>query len=280
MKRTCIIGWPIAHSRSPLIHNHWMKQYGIDSVYERVAIAPDQLADFIRTLPQSDYLGCNVTIPHKERAFELATWRDEVSSRLMATNTLYVRNGELHATSTDGEGFIASLQESHAGLQLQGAHVVVLGAGGSARSIIGALLDHGVARIGIINRTAERVLALQKSFGPLLHHIGKQQEAEGLARCSILVNTTSLGMERQPELDFDVGQLAPECLVVDIVYTPLKTRLLRRAEQRGLPVVGGLGMLLHQAVRGFELWYGVRPQVTEELKSLIEADVRRTETGA
>lgn len=277
MKRTCIIGWPIAHSRSPLIHGYWMKQHGIDSEYVKLAVPPEQLAEFINALPESGYLGCNVTIPHKEAAFQLATVRDEVSSRLGAANTLYVRDRTVHCTSTDGQGFIASLRHAHPDLQLHGANVVMLGAGGSARSIIPALLDQGVARIGLINRTVERVAVLKASFGADLVHISADNEDTALAACDILINTTSLGMQGQPPLIFDVARLGEQCLVADIVYTPLKTRLLLDAEARGLRTVGGLGMLLHQAVRGFELWYGVRPQVTNELWSLIAADVRKSE---
>lgn len=279
MKKTCIIGWPIAHSRSPLIHNYWMKHYGIDSLYEKIAVPPEQVADFIRTLPGSDYLGCNVTLPHKEAAFQNAVVRDSISTRLSAANTLYLRDGVVNCTSTDGEGFIASMLQAHPQLQLQGANVVMLGAGGSARSIIPSLLDHGVASIGIVNRTADRVIALQQSFGETLSHLAGEAEQAALASCNILINTTSLGMQGQPQLDFDVAQLQRDCLVADIVYTPLRTSLLRNAEARGLPVVGGLGMLLHQAVRGFELWYGVRPEVTDELWSLIAKDVRASETA-
>jgi len=280
MKKTCIIGWPIAHSRSPLIHNYWLRLHGIDSVYEKLAVEPQHLTEFMRQLPESNYLGCNVTIPHKERAFELAAVRDTLSSRLGAANTFYVRNDVVHCTSTDGEGFIANLHQVQAGLDLRNMRVVMLGAGGSARSIIPALLDEGVTSIGIINRTAERVESLRRSFGPLLCYVDDTMMETALADCDLLINTTSLGMQGQPPLQFDVARLKQACLVVDIIYTPLQTRLLRDAQKRGLRTVGGLGMLLHQAVRGFELWYGVRPQVTPELWSLIEADVRRTESSA
>jgi shikimate dehydrogenase len=280
MKKTCVIGWPIAHSRSPLIHNYWLKLYGIDSVYEKVSVPPEQLVEFVQQLPKSDYLGCNVTIPHKESAFELAAVRDPLSSRLSAANTLYVRNGAVHCTSTDGEGFIANLCQQQTGLILTDSKAVVLGAGGSARSIIPALLDQGVASIGIINRTAERVDALKESFGTLLYHVEDSARQAALASCDVLVNTTSLGMQGQPPLDFDVTLLKNSCLVIDIIYTPLETRLLRDAKKLGLRTVGGLGMLLHQAVRGFELWYGVQPEVTPQLWSLIEADVRRAEASA
>ncbi len=272
MKKTCVIGWPVSHSRSPLIHNFWMKQYSIDSLYEKLAVPPQDLAAFIHNLPQSDYLGCNVTIPHKEAAFRLVDIPADIAMRLEAANTVYLRNGKICATNTDGEGFIASLRQAFPAVNLHGAEVVVLGAGGSAKSVIAALLAEGVARISIVNRTVERVQALQQSFGPQLQHI--RDDGEAINTCDLLVNTTSLGMDNQPDLEFAVRQLKPGCLVVDIIYAPLKTKLLQDAERRGLKTLNGLGMLLHQAVRGFELWYGVRPEVTSELYDLVEQDVR------
>lgn len=272
MKKTCVIGWPISHSRSPLIHNFWMKQHSIDSLYEKLAVPPQDLAAFIHNLPQSDYLGCNVTIPHKEAAFRLVDIPADIAMHLEAANTVYLRNGKICATNTDGEGFIASLRQAFPAVNLHGAEVVVLGAGGSAKSVIAALLAEGVARISIVNRTVERIQALQQSFGPQLQHI--HDAGEAVNACDLLVNTTSLGMDNQPRLKFDVHQLKPNCLVVDIIYAPLKTKLLQDAETRGLKTLNGLGMLLHQAVRGFELWYGVRPEVTSELYDLVAQDVK------
>ena len=273
MKKSCVIGWPIAHSRSPIIHNYWLKSHGIDSRYEKLPVEPADLASFIANLPRSDLLGCNVTIPHKEAASGLADVVDEKVQRLGAANTLYVRDGKVHATNTDGEGFIASLKQDHPGHELKDSRVVLIGAGGAARAIIDALLAQGVARIDIINRSLDRIAPLQNTFGPKVFSVQPEQQQFILESAGLLVNTTSLGMEHQPPLDLDVNLLPTHCLVADIVYTPLKTQLLERAEARGLPILKGLGMLLHQAVRGFELWYGVRPEVTEELTRLVEDDV-------
>lgn len=275
MKKTCVIGWPIAHSRSPIIHNYWLKQHGIDSLYEKRPVEPGQLAHFIASLPESNLLGCNVTIPHKEKAYACAEVVDDKVRRLGAANTLYVRNGKVHATNTDGEGLIASLRQDHPEFKLNGVKAVVLGAGGAARAIIDALLTAHVAEVAVINRSVDRIAPLQQIFGKQVIAVQPGHERFALESTGLLVNTTSLGMEHQPPLSLDVSQLSNHCLVADIVYTPLKTELLKRAELRGLPILKGLGMLLHQAVRGFELWYGVRPEVTQELTALVEADVMK-----
>ena len=273
MKKTCVIGWPIAHSRSPIIHNYWLKQHGIDSRYDKLPVEPAKVVEFIKTLPGSDLLGCNVTIPHKEAAFNGADVIDEKVQRLGAANTLYVRDGKVHATNTDGEGFIASLYQDHPGRKLEGSKAVILGAGGASKSVIDAMLSEGVSEVFVINRSFERIVPLLNIFGSRLLAVEPGQEQFALESADLLVNTTSLGMEHQPPLELDVQVLQQDCLVADIVYTPLKTELLKRASARGLPILKGLGMLLHQAVRGFELWYGVRPTVTPELTALVEADV-------
>lgn len=275
MKKTCVIGWPIAHSRSPLIHNYWMKQHGIPSLYEKLPVEPPSVADFVRALPASDYLGCNVTIPHKENAAQQAAVVDDKVRKLGAANTLYVRDGKVHATNTDGEGFMASLRHDHPTYTFLGKRVVLLGAGGASRAIIDSLLGEGVAEIHIINRSIGRVVPLRETFGPKVMAVQPEHQQSLLESADLLVNTTSLGMEHEPPLTLDVNLLPATCLVADIVYTPLKTDLLVRAEQRGLAIVKGLGMLLHQAVRGFELWYGIRPAVTDDLTALVEADVLR-----
>lgn len=275
MIRACVIGWPIAHSRSPLIHGHWLEKYAIQGAYEKKAVEPQHLKDFLNNLAHHGYAGCNVTIPHKEAAFHIAR-PDALATRLGAANTLYLRDGILHATSTDGEGFMASLKADAPGLVLVGKSALVIGAGGAARAIILALLDHGIGHIDLVNRTPERARELSRHFGNRVTPIAWDRLEQALENQSLLVNTTSLGMAGQPTLAIRLDRLPLEAAVADIVYVPLETPLLKQAALRGHPTSGGLGMLLHQAVAGFELWFGTRPQVTPELRALVEADVRKT----
>ncbi len=275
MKKACVIGWPIAHSRSPLIHAYWLKKYGIDAVYEKKAVEPKDVAHFIASLAASEFAGCNVTIPHKEAAFQAVAEVDQIAGRLGAVNTVYFKNGVICGTNTDGEGFTASLRHSHPGFNLTDKSAIIIGAGGAAKAIIGALQDEGVAKIGIINRTPERIRDLQVKFGAGILEISESIFNASLESCGLLVNTTSQGMEGQPLLDLKIQSLNPDALVADIVYAPLETAFLARARLRGNPVLGGLGMLLHQAVRGFELWFGVKPDVTLELYELIAADIQK-----
>lgn len=277
MKKACVIGWPIAHSRSPLIHTYWLKKYCIDAVYEKKAVEPKDVAPFIANLAASEFTGCNVTIPHKETAFQAVAKADEIASRLGAVNTVYIKDGVVCGTNTDGEGFVASLRHSHPAFDLRGKTAVIIGAGGAAKAIIGALLDEGVKQIGIINRTRQRVHDLRHQFGSDIHEIGENIPNDALRSCGLLVNTTSQGMEGQPSLNMEIYDLDRSALVADLVYTPLETAFLEKARKQGNPVLGGLGMLLHQAVRGFELWFGVKPDVTAELYTLIAADVHKAD---
>lgn len=275
MKKACVIGWPIAHSRSPLIHTYWLKKYGIDAVYEKKPVEPKNVTQFIANLAGSEFVGCNVTIPHKETAFLAVSETDLIANRLSAVNTVYIRNDKVCGTNTDGEGFIASLRHAHPAFDLRGKTAAIIGAGGAAKAIIGALLDEGIRKIGVINRTRERIHNLEAQFGSGIYEIGETISNDALRSCGLLVNTTSQGMEGQPLLELEIQNLNPDALVADIVYTPLETTFLAKAKQRGNPVLGGLGMLLHQAVRGFELWFGVKPEVTAELYELIAADVQK-----
>jgi shikimate dehydrogenase len=275
MKKACVIGWPIAHSRSPLIHNYWLKKYGIDAVYEKKAVEPKNAAQFIADLAASEFIGCNVTIPHKETTFQAVAEADEIASRLGAVNTVYIKDGMVCGTNTDGEGFIASLRYAYPPFELRNKTAVIIGAGGAAKAIIGALLDEGVEKIGIINRTRARIHDLQVQFGSGVYEINEANSDGALKNCGLLVNTTSQGMEGQTPLELEIQSLNPNALVADIVYAPLETAFLAKARQQGNPVLGGLGMLLHQAVRGFELWFGVKPDVTAGLYELIAADVQK-----
>ncbi len=273
MKKACVIGWPIGHSRSPLIHNYWLKHYGINGIYERLPVEAANLPAFLMGFANAGYAGCNVTLPHKEAAFQLVRAADENTRRLGVVNTVYMRDGHLFGTSTDGEGFIANLYAGAPALKLKNSRAVVLGAGGAAMAIVGALLDEGVAEIGLANRSFDRSQLLRRNFGSLVKPANWRDRDDILSDCAVLVNTTSLGMGGQPPLEIGLAKLPAHAVVSDIVYFPLETTLLRRAAQLGLATVGGLGMLLHQAVRGFELWFGTRPTVTQPLYDLVAHDI-------
>jgi shikimate dehydrogenase len=271
--KACVIGWPISHSRSPLIHGYWLKQYGIDGSYTRQPVEPSALGAFLGALPTAGYAGCNVTIPHKENTCRLVLPADETTERLGAVNTVFVREGKVFGTNTDGEGFINSLYKSAPRVSLGNSRAVVLGAGGASLAVVNAILEQGASEVAVANRTIEKAHALRQRFGSRVVPLAWEKMADQLSECSLLVNTTSLGMTGQPELDVDLSRLSPSAVVSDIVYTPLRTKLLQDAARRGNVVVEGLGMLLHQAVRGFSLWFGVTPDVTRELHALVARDI-------
>jgi shikimate dehydrogenase len=272
-RKACVIGWPISHSRSPLIHGYWLKRYGIDGSYERLPVPPDELQDFFNELGQKGYAGCNVTLPHKEGAFRAVRIADDATTRLGAVNTVFLRDGELWGTNTDGEGFLANLSSYVPAWQALDRGIVILGAGGAARAIVGALLDAGSRQLIVVNRTLARAEEFRRDFGQRVVPRDWSGVEQSLGDADLLVNTTSLGMTGQPALELGLDRLPGSAIVADIVYTPLETDLLIRARARGNVVVPGLGMLLHQAVRGFELWFGQRPQVTAELHDLIARDI-------
>ncbi len=273
MIKACVIGWPISHSRSPLIHGFWLKQHWIEGSYTRQPVKPEALAEFLSDLSSAGYAGCNVTIPHKENAFGLVKIADEGTRRIGAVNTVYVNGTETFGTNTDGEGFINSLNQSVPGLSLRDTRVVVLGAGGASLAIVNAVLEQGASEVAVANRTEEKALMLRRRFGSRVVPLAWDRTSTALSECRLLVNTTSLGMAGQPEIKLDLSRLPTSAVVTDIVYTPLRTKLLVEAASRGNIVVEGLGMLLHQAVRGFSLWFGVTPQVTPELYTLVARDI-------
>lgn len=270
-RAACLIGWPAAHSRSPLIHHYWLRKLGIEGGYNIEAVPPEGFAEFVLHLSTHGFIGANVTIPHKERALALSV-PDERARAVGAANTLWYEGGELRSTNTDVEGFINNLDASAAGWD-QATEALVLGAGGSARAVLFGLLDRGFQRIHLVNRSSERARGLANQFGARVEPASWDAVADLLPRAGLLVNTTSLGMHGQPALALDIGLLPQNAAVADLVYVPLKTPLLAAAETRGLKTADGLGMLLHQAVRGFELWFDQRPQVTPELRALAEADL-------
>jgi shikimate dehydrogenase len=275
-KTAFVCGWPVAHSRSPIIHNFWIKQHNINGEYIKHAASPKNFPLFINTLIENNYLGGNVTIPHKESAFELVEHLDAAAKRLGAVNTLWVENGELYGANTDGYGFLANLNQFAAGWDnsdKKQQSVIVLGAGGAARGIIDAIVSRGFQNIKIVNRTISRAENLASAFDEGITAHGWQELPSLLVDTGLLVNTTSLGMEGKPPLEIDLDPAPSNCLVNDIVYVPLQTPLLKRSASRGLRTVDGLGMLLHQAVPGFEKWFGVRPEVTDELRRLVIEDL-------
>lgn len=270
-KAVCVIAWPAGHSRSPLIHNYWIKQHKLDAEYRREAVPPEKFADFVKSLRTNGYVGANITVPHKETALKLSE-PDDRARAVGAANTLWYGDGKLCSTNTDVEGFLANLDATTPGWDRGLSTAVVLGAGGGARAVIFALLAREVSRVYVINRTEARAKALQKKFGARVQ-VARWDETTGLlGGAGLLVNTTTLGMVGQPPLEFNL-RAPPSMVVADLVYDPLVTGLLASARARGLRTADGLGMLLHQAVRGFELWFGVRPEVTTELRALVEADL-------
>jgi shikimate dehydrogenase len=272
-RRACVIGWPVAHSRSPLIHGYWLKHYGLDGSYGREAVAPEDLAGFLRHLNGLGYVGCNVTLPHKEAAYDLVEVLDRTTRSIRAVNTIYVEGDRLVGLNSDAYGFAAHLRSVLPYWRGHGTRALVLGAGGAARAIVAALLDEGVSHVAIANRTAARGSALAEHFGAKVTALAWSAIPRQLPDCDLVVNTTVLGMAGQPALEIDLEGLPLSAAVADIVYVPLDTDLLKKARTRGHPVVDGLGMLLHQAVPGFEVWFGVRPEVTQELRNVIEADL-------
>lgn len=273
-RAACLIGWPAAHSRSPLIHHYWLRTLGLEGGYNIEAIPPEGFAEFVLHLSTHGFVGANVTIPHKERAVAL-TKPDARARAVGAANTLWYEDGELRSTNTDIEGFINNLDACAPGWNAATNDALVLGAGGSSRAVVFGLIERGVKRVHVANRTVERARALADQFGDRVHPVSWDSIGDLLPRVDLLVNTTSLGMHGQPALEIDVGRLPPHAVVADLVYVPLQTPLLAAARARGLKTADGLGMLLHQAVRGFELWFGQRPKVTPELRALIEADLTK-----
>jgi shikimate dehydrogenase len=273
-KAACVIGWPVEHSRSPLIHEYWIRQFGLQAAYRREAVPPDRFAEFVAHLAERGYVGANVTVPHKEAALELSK-PDALAQAVGAANTLWLDDGVLRATNTDVEGFVASLDAGVADWAEGLESAVVLGAGGAARAIVFGLIERGVHHIHVANRSPERAAALQQRFGDRVVPCGWERRNDLLTGAGLVVNTTTLGLEGQPRLAIDLAPLAATAVVVDVVYAPLVTPLLTAARARGLRTVDGLGMLLHQAAGAFARFFGLRPQVTQGLRTLVEADLMR-----
>ncbi len=274
--RAFVAGFPVAHSRSPLIHGHWLAGHGIVGTYLRHEVRPDGLAAFVACLKDGSqaFVGGNITIPHKEAIFALADEADETARMIGVANTVWLDEGRLKATNTDAYGFAANLDQRHPGWD-RGRTAVVLGAGGASRAVIHALVERGFASIRIANRTLARARHVSDRFGERVSAHPLEDLPDLLVAADLFVNTSSLGMQggAVPEIDF--SPMAAEAIVTDIVYVPLLTPILAQARAQGRTVADGLGMLLHQAVPGFEIWFGTRPAVTEELRNLVIADMDR-----
>jgi shikimate dehydrogenase len=273
MRHACVIGWPIEHSRSPAIHGYWLRHYAIQGTYTKRAVAPGDLEAFLQSLAAQNLAGCNVTIPHKEAAFRLADVREPSAVAVRAANTLWLADGKLCAANTDTYGYMTYLAGQAPEWRHRDAPVCILGAGGAARAIVFGFLEAGVSEIRVFNRSADRAEALARDFGPRVKPFEWQERSRASTEATVLVNTTSLGLKGEGALGIDFTDFHPDCIISDIVYVPLETALIRDARRHGLKTVDGLGMLLHQAVPGFERWFGVRPDVTNELYETIAAGI-------
>jgi len=279
-RKVCVIGWPVEHSRSPMIHNTWLQRHGIEGEYTKLAVKPEELLDTLRYLPNLGFRGANVTVPHKEAAFEaLQPFVDPPAERLQAVNTIYrdPDTGEIRGTNTDGAGFWAHLNQSVHGFS--GKTAVVLGAGGAARAIVDVLETEGRMKVRLVNRTVARAASMVADIDAKATVYGWDQLPAALEGADLLVNTTTLGMDGQPPLDIDLTPLPDHAVVYDIVYVPLETPLLTQARNRGLATVDGLGMLLWQAAPGFAKWFGVDISADDvaAARALVEADLEKKE---
>lgn len=279
-RKAFVVGHPIAHSRSPLIHNHWIAHYGLDGSYEKLDVAPEDFAAFLAAFPEEGFVGGNVTIPHKEAAFAGVARATERARQLGAVNTLWREDGVLWGDNTDITGYLDNLDAACGpDWAARAGSALVLGAGGAARAVVAGLIARGLSPIRLVNRTQARAQTLADIFAgylsasqTLIVH-GFDDLPDLLPQAGLIVNTTSLGMKGQPPLPLDLGACRDDAIVSDIVYVPLETPFLAMARARGLVCVDGLGMLLHQAVPGFERWFGIRPEVTPALRARVEADI-------
>jgi len=267
-----VLGWPVDHSRSPALHGYWLKTYGIDGSYLRLPVPPESLGQALGELHEKGFAGVNLTVPHKETAVSFLHGVTAEARQIGAVNTIFISaDGKLLGTNTDGYGFISSLTTSAPAWRPDAGPVVVLGAGGASRAVCFALINAGVREVRLINRTVARAEALTMAFGPRVIPLPWEKIRDALNDATLLVNTTTLGMQSQPPLDIDLSPLPPSAVVNDIVYVPLETPLLAAARRRGNTVVDGIGMLLYQAQPGFAGWFGIRPEVTPALRAHVLA---------
>jgi len=269
----CVMGWPVKQSRAPIIHGYWIEKHGLDADFRLEAVRPEEFPEFLSRLGDRGYVGGSATMPHKEMALKL-TEPDARATAIGAANVIWLDNGKLRSTNSDVVGFIAALDESAPGWDRRTEKAVVFGAGGAARSVVYGLLERGVSRIHVHNRTPAKAEALRDRFGPSVIPTTEHDLAAALDGAGLVANAASFGMVGYPHLDVDLGTVRDDAVVADVVYVPLETGLLKRARSRGLAVSDGLGMLLHQGVGCFEKWFGVRPVVTSDLRARVEQALR------
>jgi shikimate dehydrogenase len=269
-----VMGWPVLHSRSPMIHNYWLEEHGLTGRYVPLEIHPERLGPALRALAPLGFAGCNLTIPHKEHALSIVDEIDETARRIGAISCVTVRrDGSLHGSNNDAFGFIESLLEAHPDWRADLGPICVVGAGGGARAVVWSLAQRGAGEIRLVNRSFSRAQTLAGEFGAVVEPIHWGHRRDALEGVRLLVNATSSGMIGQPALDLDLARLPADALVADIVYTPLETPLLAAARRHGCATLNGLGMLLHQARPAWRAWFGVDPRVTRELRGLVERTI-------
>ncbi len=273
IRRACVLGHGIAYSRSPLIHTYWIKKYGLNAEYNICDLPEESLPGFVDSIRNGELAGCNVTIPYKQTVVRYLDEIDDAASTTGSVNTIYCRDGILRGTSTDGAGYLGHLKQVHPAFRLNNARVLILGAGGAARSIAHVLVKSGCSVIYVANRTAKKAHEIAGTHPSIVKALNWEQLSLKAGMVDLVINTTSLGMVGKQPLVFEVENTRPDCVISDIVYAPLETDLLTHARNLERPVLDGLGMLLHQAVPGFQLWFGVNPEVTGELRALIEQDL-------
>lgn len=270
-----VMGWPVMHSRSPMMHNYWFGQTGLPGKYVYLPLEPERLPAALRALPALNFAGCNLTIPHKLQAMEIVDEVDEVARKIGAISCVVVRkDGSLWGTNNDWRGFLGNLKESVPDWRAEAGPATLIGAGGGARAVAHALLSEGVSELRLVNRSRDRAESLAEAIGGPITVVPWNDRHDALYGATTVVNTTSCGMVGQPPLDVALDALAPDAVVADIIYTPLETEFLSRARVRGNRVVGGLGMLLHQGPPAWERWFGLSPTVTPELRAMMEASIR------
>ena len=273
------MGWPVDHSLSPRIHGFWLNEYRINGAYINLAVSPRNLESALRALPKMGFAGSNLTVPHKEQALSFIDVVDPIAKRIGAVNTITVNDdGSLTGTNTDSYGFIENLRFSVPDWHPRKSPVVVLGAGGASRAVVASLVDAGVPEIRIVNRTISRAEEVAVSIGGPISVYGWNCASDCLSGAGMLVNTTTLGMSGQPSMSIDLRSMRSDAIVTDIVYTPLVTPVLKLAKDHGLKTVSGLGMLLYQAILGFEIWFDQKPVVTEKLRDYMIRNIHERES--